>query len=79
MKTFTASIFAVALIAATPSAFAAEGEYYQDVQANSNKLDRSHTGSIAARDGMQIKTSRDNRLPFDQSSGSYYEGAQRPQ
>jgi len=78
MKNFTAGIVALGLIAATSSAFAAEGEYYQDVEVNSNNVDPSHTGSIAARDGMQIKTSRDNRLPFDQGSGSYYEGAQRP-
>ena len=79
MKTIFASVLAVGLVAAASSAFATDGEYYEGVKPATSTIDRSHTGSIDNRGGMQIKTSRDNRLPFDTDRGDYYEGAQRPQ
>ena len=79
MKKFIASVFAMGLIATASSVSAAEGEYYNEVKAQPANVDQGHTGSIADRSGMQVKTSRDNRLPFDNDPGSYYQGAQRPQ
>lgn len=77
-KLIFSGLMAATMISAIPAAHAAEGEHYQGIERGSVEIDRSHTGSIGNRDRMQVKTSRDNRLPFDSDRGSYYEGAQRP-
>lgn len=80
MKNIIASMLALGVIAAASSGLAADGEYYTGAKPTASGIDRSHTGSIGPRDGMQIKTSRDNRMPFDTTDrGDFYEGAQRPQ
>jgi hypothetical protein len=79
MKNIVASMLALSVIAAASSGLAADGEYYTGVKPAS-RIDRSHTGSIGQRDGMQVKTSRDNRMPVETTDrGDYYEGAQQPQ
>lgn len=79
MKKYIASVFVMGIIASASPVLAAEGEYYNEVNGKPANVDQGHTGSIAARSGMQVKTSRDNRLPFDNDPGSYYQGAQRSQ
>ena len=79
MKNIIAGIMALGVIAAASSGLAADGEYYTGAKTTTSSIDRTHTGSIGDREGMQIKTSRDNRMPFDTTDrGDYYEGAQRP-
>jgi len=81
---FARTIAAGAIAAASFGTAMAGGDYYDGVSKSPSRidrpadLDRMQTNSISNRAGTQVRTSRDNRLPFD-GEGSYYEGVQRPQ
>jgi len=66
MRKILMTLIAVEAVGSAGAAMADEGRYSDvTVREGAVSIDRSTTGSIETRGDMRFKTSRDNRLPFD--------------